>query len=266
MDGPRKSRRILLVDDEEALAWSLASRLAKVRPGDQIATANDGETALARVKEEPLDLLVADIRMPGMSGIDLVLAARKLYPDLPVVLMTAFKSSDITRIEVGPFTGFLEKPFEFDCLRELVEQALAPQPVGFSGAISVQTLPDIVQLYVLSSATGVLSVRRKGTEGQLYFSHGAILHAVTPSQLGDEAFYEIMTWSGGQFSMRMNAPAPERSVRSDWQALLMESVRRLDELRRTTEPRSSGTGWTQAPPSLEEAAIDSATLSGQGAR
>ena len=258
MDGPRKSRRILLVDDEEALAWSLASRLAKVRPGDKIATANDGETALARVKEEPLDLLVADIRMPGMSGIDLVLAARKLYPELPVVVMTAFKSSDITRIEVGPFTGFLEKPFEFDRLRELVEQALAPQPVGFSGAISVQTLPDIVQLYVLSSATGVLSVRRKGTEGQLYFSPGAILHAVTPSQRGDEAFYEIMTWSGGEFSMRMNAPAPERSVRSDWQALLMESVRRLDELRRTSEPRSSGTGWTQSPPSLEEEAIDSA--------
>ena len=259
VNGPRKSRRILLVDDEEALAWSLASRLAKARPGDQIATANDGETALVRVKEEPLDLLVADIRMPGMSGIDLVIAARKLYPELPVVVMTAFKSSDIARIEVGPFTGFLEKPFEFDRLRELVEQALMPPQVGFSGAISVQTLPDIVQLYVLSSSTGVLTVRRKGSEGQLYFSHGTILHAVTAKQRGDEAFYEIMTWSGGEFSMRMNAPAPERSVRSDWQALLMESVRRLDELRRTTEPRSAtGTGWTQAPPSLEEAAIDSA--------
>ncbi len=249
----------MLVDDEEALAWSLSSRLAKALPGDQIETANDGEAALARVQEAPLDLLIADIRMPGMSGIDLVLASRRLYPDLPVIVMTAFKSADVGRIEAGPFTGFLEKPFEFDRLRELVEQALTPPPVvGFSGAISVQTLPDIVQLYVLSSATGVLTVRRKGSEGHLYFGHGAILHAVTAGARGDEAFYEIMTWSGGEFSMRMGAPAPERSVRSDWQALLMESVRRLDERLRSSAPRSSGAGWTQAPPSLEEDSIDSA--------
>ncbi len=248
MLGGSQSRRIVLVDDEEALAWSLTSRLSKVRPGDRIETANDGESALARVKEGPLDLLIADIRMPGMSGIDLVLAARRLYPDLPVVVMTAFKSADIARLEAGPFTGFLEKPFEFEALRVLVDQALAPLSVGFSGAISVQTLPDIVQLYVLSSATGLLTVKHRTDEGRLYFAHGAILHAVTSAHRGDAAFYEIMMWSGGEFSMRMGVAAPERSVDSNWQELLMESVRRIDESRRSDGPRSTHSGWTQAPP------------------
>jgi CheY-like chemotaxis protein len=249
--SPRNGRRIILVDDEEALAWSLTSRLSKVRTSDRIETANDGETALTLVQEGPVDLLIADIRMPGMSGIDLVLAARRLHPDLPVIVMTAFKSADITRIDAGPFTGFLEKPFEFDRLRELVEQALTPQVVGFSGAISVQTLPDIVQLYVLSSTTGVLTVKHATGEGRLYFSQGSILHAVTSSLTGDEAFYEIMMWSGGEFSMRMGVPAPERSVHSNWQELLMESVRRLDENNRRPEPPPSRTGWTQAPPALD---------------
>ena len=261
------SRRIVLVDDEEALAWSLGSRLAKARSADRIETANDGESALVRIRQSHVDLLIADVRMPGMSGIDLVLTARGIYPELPVIVMTAFKSADITRLGAGPFTALLEKPFEFDRLRELVEEALAPQPqvVGFSGAISVQTLPDIVQLYVLSSSTGCLSVRHKTGEGKLHFSQGAILHAVTPKNRGEEAFYEIMMWSGGEFSMRASVPVPERSVHRNWQELLMESVRRIDEARRgSLAPRSTGTGWTQAPPpslltdAEEELAIDTA--------
>jgi CheY-like chemotaxis protein len=243
-------RRIVLVDDEEALAWSLSSRLARAYPNYRIETANDGGTALALLREAAVDLLIADIRMPGMNGIDLVLAARNLQPELPVIVMTAFKSVDITSIHSGPYTGFLEKPFEFDLLRDSVDQALSVKPErGFSGAISVQTLPDIVQLYVLSSATGALIVRNKATEGRIYFSNGSILHAHTPSFMGDEAFYEIMMWSTGEFSMRAGSITPERSVDSNWQELLMESVRRLDEKRRSeSQPEQRNTGWTHRPP------------------
>ena len=246
MDGNTSSRRILLVDDEEALVWSLASRLAKVRPHHKFATALDGTTALAMMQEEPADLLVADIRMPGMSGIDLVLAARRTKPELPVVVMTAFTSTDVHRLTSGPFMGFLEKPFEFERLLELVDNALAPPRVGFSGAISVQTLPDIVQLYVLSSATGRLSIKHQSDEGQIWFDHGAIHHAVTRHARGDEAVYEVMSWSGGEFSMGGGMRTAERSVTSNWQALLMESCRRVDETRR--DESSSHTDWTQAPP------------------
>lgn len=243
-------RRVLLVDDEEALVWSLASRLAKVRPQYQFMTANDGTSALALMQENQADLLVADIRMPGMSGIDLVLAARRARADLPVIVMTAFTSSDVQRLSSGPFTGFLEKPFEFDRLLELVDRALAPPPpraVGFSGAISVQTLPDIVQLYVLSSATGMLSIKHHGGEGQVYFDRGSIRHVVTNNAVGDEAFYEVMQWSGGEFSMRAGATTHETSIVTNWQELLMESCRRIDETRREEE-RPSRTGWTEAPP------------------
>jgi len=238
---------VLLVDDEEALVWSLASRLAKVRPQYQFVTANDGTSALAMMQETPADLLVADIRMPGMSGIDLVLAARRARASLPVIVMTAFTSADVQRLTAGPFTGFLEKPFEFDRLLELVDKALAPPQVGFSGAISVQTLPDIVQLYVLSSATGMLAIRHSGGEGQVYFDRGVIRHAVTNHAVGDEAFFEVMAWAGGEFSMRAGATTTESSVVTNWQELLMESCRRMDETKREEE-RPSRTGWTEAPP------------------
>lgn len=253
MAGPRK---IVLVDDEEVLAWSLSNRLARVRPSWEIHTANTGEAALARIQSGPTDLLVADVRMPGMSGIDLIVAARGEHPRLPVIVMTAFQTPDIQRISGAPYTGFLEKPFEFDRLLELVEEALKPQPVGFSGAISVSTLPDIVQLYVLSSTTGMLVVNHRSGEGRLWFDRGAVLHAITATARGDAAFYEIMTWSGGEFRMRVGAKAPERTIESSWQELLIESCRRIDEKQRREElggdpaaPEPPTTrGWSQAPP------------------
>jgi CheY-like chemotaxis protein len=249
MTATGASRRILLVDDEEALAWSLASRLARVRPQHRVATANDGPSALALMQEAPVDLLAADIRMPGMSGIDLVLAARRAKPELPVIVMTAFSSVDLQQLSQGPFTGLIEKPFEFERLLELIDQALAPPTIGFSGAISVQTLPDIVQLYVLSSASGMLTIKHKGGEGRLWFDHGAIVHASAADAIGDQAFYEIMMWTGGDFSMRADQRPPERSMRSNWQELLMESCRRIDEVRREQPATSSRRGWTHAPPS-----------------
>jgi CheY-like chemotaxis protein/predicted regulator of Ras-like GTPase activity (Roadblock/LC7/MglB family) len=249
------ARRIVLVDDEEVLAWSLSTRLARIRPTWIIDTVNDGETALARIQSAPTDLLVADVRMPGMSGIDLILAARKDLPSLPVIVMTAFRTPDVQRIVNLPFTGFLEKPFEFERLLELVDEALRPNaPVGFSGAISVQTLPDIVQLYILSSATGMLTVINGASEGQVWFERGTIVHAVCPDLTGDEAFYEIMMWSSGEFRMRVGAHATVRSVRTDWQGLIMESCRRIDERLRTASARPDGTrtGWTQAPPPSDQ--------------
>jgi predicted regulator of Ras-like GTPase activity (Roadblock/LC7/MglB family) len=102
-------------------------------------------------------------------------------------------------------------------------------------------------------------VRHRSGEGRIYFSQGAINHAVTPSRRGDEAFYEIMMWSGGEFSMSAGVEVPERSVFCNWQELLMESVRRIDEARRESPPAPSSPGWTQAPPpTADDSALDRA--------
>ncbi len=250
-----ETSRVLLVDDEEALVWSLSTRLSRARPQLEIATAHDGEAALAKFQARPADLLIADIRLPGMSGVDLILEARRLRPRLPVIMMTAFKTTDhVQQLASTSGTGFLDKPFPFERLLALVDEALV-RPSGFSGAISVQTLPDIVQLYVLSAATGLLSVRRRDVEGELWFREGNIVHAVTSlGVVGDDAFFDIILWSGGEFSMRMGAAPPEETITSSSTELLMESCRLLDESRRAEESRPSRTGWTIAPPAPRSSA------------
>ena len=133
----------------------------------------------------------------------------------------------------------------------LGEDVLERPKVGFSGAISVQTLPDIVQLYALSNATGALYVRRRGVEGKIWFEHGAITHAATGTLTGESAFHTILVWSGGNFSMHPNEAPPERSITASWTELLMESCRRIDDARRGIDPAAgppSTRGWSSAPP------------------
>lgn len=254
MSQREPTRRILLVDDEAALAWSLSSRLARARPHYLVDTAEDGESALLKLHDHEVDLLVADVRMPGMSGIELIMEAWKLDSDLKVIVMTAFKSPEVDQLIAGSAIRYIEKPFEFDYFMALVDDALQKQTQqdGFSGAISVQTLPDVVQLYVLANSTGMLRVRHHSGEGAIYFQQGAVLDARTPSNVGNEAFFEIMLWRGGDFSMRMGAAPVERSITSNWQELIMESCRRIDEKRRNELPieHESKAGWTLAPPSL----------------
>lgn len=243
-------QRILLVDDEEALVWSLSQRVAKLRPIYAVETASDGHTALERIHAGPIDLLITDIRMPGMTGIDLVMNARRAHPALPVIVMTAYSTPEVYKqLTSQGSIDYLEKPFEFDRFLAVVDDVLGRR-VGFSGAISVQTLPDVVQLYALSGVTGRLRVQHRSSEGFVWFERGAVAHASTLTASGVEAFYEIMLWSGGEFSMLPGAAPPERPIRANWTELIMESCRRIDEHRRSLDSAagtsSAGSGWNLA--------------------
>jgi DNA-binding response OmpR family regulator/predicted regulator of Ras-like GTPase activity (Roadblock/LC7/MglB family) len=248
----------MLVDADEAFASSLASQLGAARPALEIRWAPDGETALRRLRQRRVDLLIADVSVAGVGGVDLILEARRaaLALALAFVVTCAQASLEVRRFAVGAAIPCLEKPIELAKLLELVDVALERSEIGFSGAISVQTLPDVVQLYALSSATGQLRVRHREDDGEIWFDRGEITHAAASSGArGDDAFFAIMRWKGGDFSVRMGVRPEARTIRTPWTELLMESGRRADEEARTTgdsEPRVSRTGWTLAPPPGDE--------------
>jgi two-component system response regulator AtoC len=103
--------RILVVDDEEIVRESLAGWLAK--DGYTVEQAADGPAALARIKDHRLSILITDLKMPEMDGLTVQVEARKLQPDLAVVIMTAFATVDtaVTAMKQGAF-DYLVKPFD----------------------------------------------------------------------------------------------------------------------------------------------------------
>jgi excisionase family DNA binding protein len=115
---------VLVVDDDESVREMLSSSLSAA--AYEVVTAADGSTALAALQQTPCDLLMADLKMPGMDGMTLIREARKRSPALPVVIVTGLPSeaSAIEAIDIG-VSGYLTKPFVVSKLLDVVARALA---------------------------------------------------------------------------------------------------------------------------------------------
>ena len=103
--------RILIVDDEPYICQLLARYLAA--DGYECITALNGEDALKFLESDKFQLLITDIMMPGMSGVDLLNIVRTLYPDLAVMMVTAVndRETGVLAVELGAY-GYIIKPFE----------------------------------------------------------------------------------------------------------------------------------------------------------
>lgn len=117
---------ILIADDDEASCQLFAEVLE--REGYQVDQVQTGDEALARLREKAHDLLLVDVRMPGMSGLEVTRAVRKKYPCLPILVMTAFGSMEtaIGAIHEGAF-DFISKPMNLEELKKTVARALPQQ-------------------------------------------------------------------------------------------------------------------------------------------
>src|SRR5213593_3432513 len=117
------AEKILVVDDEQSMTQFLGIVLRK--DGYQVTTVNNGREALERVKSENFDVVITDIKMPGMDGIQLLQGIKKLDPSLPVVIMTAYASqqSAIDAVNHGAFQ-YLIKNAKNDEIKLVVRNAL----------------------------------------------------------------------------------------------------------------------------------------------
>jgi len=114
---------LLIVDDELGMRQFLTHLLQ--REGHMVRVAGNGKEAMALLREERADILLSDVRMPDMGGIDLLKAARELSPHIEVIMMTAFANVDTARdaFLLGAF-DFVQKPFDNDLLKETIARAL----------------------------------------------------------------------------------------------------------------------------------------------
>jgi len=115
--------RILIVDDQEMMRDSLAATLA--REGHEVVAAGDGPIAVTRLNGSRFDLMITDLKMPKMTGIELLAEARRLRPEMPVVIMTAFATVNnaVEAMKLGAY-DYIQKPFDGEEIRLLVERTL----------------------------------------------------------------------------------------------------------------------------------------------
>ena len=122
----KRKARILVSDDEEVSRQLLSDFLTDI--GYAVETAPDGEVALNMAREKHFDLLITDIRMPGMSGIELIQSMRQVSPDTCFIVITGYSSIDtaIAAVKEGAY-DYISKPFNLDEMRIIVERAIERQ-------------------------------------------------------------------------------------------------------------------------------------------
>ncbi|MCD6306821.1 MAG: sigma-54-dependent Fis family transcriptional regulator [Deltaproteobacteria bacterium] len=132
---------ILIVDDEKNYLVVLEALLES--EGYEIITAGDARAALATVREADLDLVVTDMKMPGMSGMELLEACKKLKPDLPVIMMTAYGTIEMAVEAMKKHAyDYIQKPFENEKLKLTIKKALENRRLVKQNRLLTEALSD----------------------------------------------------------------------------------------------------------------------------
>jgi two-component system, NtrC family, response regulator PilR len=135
----RRPPRILVVDDERSMRELLAIVLR--REGYEVLLAENGRSAIELLEREPVDLLISDIKMPDLSGVDVLRAAKKIDQDILGIMITAFASTDtaVEAMRLGA-CDYLSKPFDIDLLKMKVREKIENRQLRQENVLLKRTL------------------------------------------------------------------------------------------------------------------------------
>jgi two-component system response regulator PilR (NtrC family) len=135
----RRPPRILVVDDERSMRELLAIVLK--REGYEVLLAENGKMAVDLIEKEPIDILISDIKMPDLSGVEVLRAAKKVDQDILGIMITAFASTDtaVEAMRLGA-CDYLSKPFDIDLLKMKVREKIESRQLRQENVLLKRTL------------------------------------------------------------------------------------------------------------------------------
>src|SRR6266516_5002472 len=138
---PDQTKHLLLVEDESALREAIAEQLSD--RGYQVQQADSGEAALARLADFAFDIIITDLRLPGLDGSAVLEAAVKRYPDIIAIVVTGFGTvkDAVEAIKRGAW-DFVSKPFQIDQLLHVLESALEQRRLKMENAYLREQLEE----------------------------------------------------------------------------------------------------------------------------
>src|SRR5206468_374557 len=166
---------LLIADDDPGLRESLERTLT--REGYRVVLASDGRAALERVQAGGIDLIVTDLRMPGLTGLDLLRAAKAIMPDVDVILLTAFGTVEeaVKAMKDGAY-DFLTKPFRRE---QLMARSIHERSARRSGpfvAVNCAALPEtLLESELFGYEKGAFTGAGSRKEGRFDLANGGTL-------------------------------------------------------------------------------------------
>ena len=227
--------RVLVLEPDLEVAEKIRAALQEAAPSAQVDVAPTLDQAQGLMLNPKPDLFVLDIEAVPDLGQEFLYDLRTSHPNARAIVLTGAQFAAHREQAAGlGAIHFLEKPFPHgdfvDLAQALLSHSGAADSEKFQGTLSDLHLADIIQLKCMSGSSAVLQFTGpKGEKARVYFDGGQVRHATAPGKEGVAAFNEIVNWKGGQISEVSGAGPAPRTITEDWQMLLMESVRKMDE-------------------------------------
>lgn len=241
--------KLLLLDDDQDLLELYKEILGRLPSKPEIHTATSGARAIALLESETFTLLLSDLNMPKMDGLQVLTIVRRKFPQLRTAVMTSVLDEQFrARAYSMGIDLFLEKPnssqeitFFLDCIESLLDKETSG---GFRGVQS-KSLVDIIQLECLSQSSSVLKIINGVADGRIWIHDGEIVDAATNDLSGENAFQRILGWKSGNFEILPPEPNRARTIFSSYQGLLLETAQALDEA------QAVGNGMSETPAEMD---------------
>ena len=250
-----KQQKILLLDDDQQMLDLYQELLKQLPSKPEVHVSNAGTRAIAMLESEPFNLLITDLRMPKMDGLQVLAIVRRKFPDLRIVVLTGVVDEEYrSRAYAQGVESFWQKPTNTeemelfqDCIESLLDRETRRRRTGFRGMQS-KSLVDLIQLECLSRSSSVLHVTHGALDGKIWVQNGEIIDA------SHGAFHRrrglpAKSCRGRAAISKFCPPIPEhiRTITNSYQGLLLDSAQALDEWRGQQAGAEPPSGATDNP-------------------
>ena len=223
-------KNVLIVDDDQEMLLSVKEGLEKYDETFSVIIAGDGEVAVDKLRTDPVSLVVTDLKMPRMNGFTLLAHIMEGYPDIPVIIITAYSTPEMEKqARRGGAVGYIEKPFMIEDLARKIVAALRQESEG--GTLHGISSGTFLQLIEMEQKTCTIRVtdRKSERKGVLFFRKGELMDARVNGLSGVQAAYEIFSWDEVNLSIQNSCQKEEKKIDGDLQGILLEAMRLKDE-------------------------------------
>jgi CheY-like chemotaxis protein len=241
--------KILILDDDADWLTLCREQFSALPSHPEVLTARDAKRALALLETEKIRLLISDLKMPRIDGLQMLAIVRRRFPATRTVVLSGMEDEEYRSrayalgVDLFWLKAELQRntPMFNECLESLLGQLDKEGDTGFRGVQS-KSLLDIVQMECLARTSTVLRITRGPLVSKLWIQEGELIDAECEGARGEAAFGRLLAWKTGTFENLPAEPERERTIHKPVNALLLETAQTLDE---------------KAHPSLEPDSVES---------
>ena len=238
-----KRNKILILDDDTDWLALCRDWFAELPSKPEILTANSAKRALALLETESVRLLISDLKMPRIDGLQMLAIVRRQFPDVRTIVLSGLEDEEYRSraYALGVDLFWLKMEMQQnarlfnECVESLLGQTDREHDTGFRG-IQSKSLMDIIQMECLSRSSSVLRITRGPLVAKLWIQEGELIDAEAEGAHGETALRRILAWKAGTFENLPAEPNRKRTIQKSVNALLLESAQDQDENTNPTDP------------------------------